>query len=153
VIYPPGVDKFCNFPGRLDRRKRLLDIFVESTIMASVYDLVHDYVHQKGNEAMLRLFEQEYGLTKQPRQLFLNLFDAGARGGVARHRDHSPFCTVVLSLSADDEHRLYVETENRECLKRKYQFNVGDMVIFDRLWHGVDTAVQKSYRLTANFFY
>ena len=75
---------------------------------------------------------------------------------VFRHRDYSPFCTVVLDLPGDiiENCSLHVETEDKGDYEVcSYQSDVGDGVIFDQPWHGVHHYRRPYDLLTINLFY
>jgi hypothetical protein len=143
----------------MPRMNQLYKMFKESRIFSLIYDEVLGYLCSKGNErtmvALQNLFKERYGITKEPRQCFINLYDANVLQGVSRHRDCSSFCSVVIALTEDHSQRsgLFIETESRAKPCISYKCKVGDMIIFDRLWHGVYETKRPDRRGTCNMFF
>jgi len=92
------------------------------------------------------------GVDKDPQRCFVNQFPAGQPSGMAEHRDVTPYCTVILMLTADDD----ATTALRMGKDNRYGSIVmvcGDVVGFRDCPHELPLAVRRQKRLTINFFF
>jgi len=134
----------------LNRRAQLYNACVAEPfdMFTHAYKAVHTYMSRK-DPHLFRLFKEKHGTTKLPSQCFINYYDSKTHQVVPKHKDRVPFCSLSISLTADEG-----------CLsvwhgidKVTYPLGVGDYVLYDRLWHSVVMDGTNKRRCTINLFY
>jgi len=131
------------------KRIRKLEIMIDKCDMFhAVYVVADAFVSKKG-AALYALFKEKYELLKRPSQAFINYYDANSVILIPKHKDRVPFCSVTVSLTEDDGClHLWHGAE-----KVKYPLRIGEYVVYDRVWHCVESNLLKNKRCTLTFFY
>lgn len=129
--------------------KRLCNAIRTSQIYERLYAAAHSFVKTNRSHE-LKLFEKMY-LSKHPRDCFINLYDLDLESGIATHRDHVSFCTVVVCLQGNSEGNLVITQETGELLTVSLSSN--EMIVFARVEHSVDIVTRSEKRITLNAFF
>ena len=92
------------------------------------------------------------GVAKDPQRCFVNQFPADWPSGMVEHSDVTPYCTVILMLTVDDDETtaLQMGKDNRYG---SIVMACGDAVVFRDSPHELPLAVRRQKRLTVNFFF
>jgi len=94
------------------------------------------------------------GVVKDVQRCFVNQFPAGLTqpSGMVEHSDVTPYCTVILMLTMDDDET----TALCMCKDNRHGSIVmarGDAVVFHESPHELPMATRREKRLTINFFF
>ena len=92
------------------------------------------------------------GIAKDPQRCFVNQFPADQPSGMVEHSDVTPYCTVILMLTADDDDTTAL------CIGKDKRHGPivmarGDAVVFRDSLHELPIATRLQKRLTINFFF
>jgi hypothetical protein len=91
------------------------------------------------------------GVVKDVQRCFVNQFPAGQLSGMVEHSDVTPYCTVTLMLTMDDETTaLRMGKDNRHG---SIVMARGDAVVFHESPHELPMVTRREKRLTINFFF
>ena len=129
--------------------RRLSNALVNSGISELVYTKALSFVEDNRNSDV-ELFKSMYS-SKLPRDCFINLYDADLKSGIAAHRDHVSFCTVVVCLEGNSEGNLVITQETGELVTVSLFSN--EMLVFARIDHYVNVVVRSEKRITLNAFF
>ena len=130
------------------RVAKLREVCDQFEMFEIAYRAVDNYMSYK-NRHLYALFKEKHGSSHLPSQCFINYYQSNREIRVPKHRDRVPFCTLSLSLTRDEG-----------CLSiwqdvefTTYKFDVGSYVIYDRIWHSVQSEATDNARCSINLFY
>lgn len=127
----------------MDKQTILHNLFLFNGIYTKLYNLAYEYI-QRNRPSELYLFNKFYEEDKLLYNCLVNYY--GERSiGIVTHRDHCPFCSVILCFTGNDaEINLTLENGNVVPIK----LCSFDALVFARLSHNVGiNRCSKSMRL------